>query len=97
MNVRIRKYTGFMLLLILVLRLILLEEFMKLFKETPVNDGYKTLQDDIRKTTDELQIVYTNLENVVEPDLIDYYIYQAKAVSMRYKFLLNCAKRLNEV
>lgn len=26
---------------------------MKLFKETPVNDGYKTLQDDIRKTTDE--------------------------------------------
>lgn len=70
---------------------------MKLFKETPVNDGYKTLQDDIRKTTDELQIVYTNLENVVEPDLIDYYIYQAKAVSMRYKFLLNCAKRLKEV
>ena len=49
---------------------------MKLFKETPVNDGYKTLQDDIKKTTDELQIVYTNLENVVEPDLIDYYIYQ---------------------
>ena len=47
---------------------------MKLFKETPVNDGYKTLQDDIKKTTDELQIVYTNLENVVEPDLIDYYI-----------------------
>ena len=43
---------------------------MKLFKETPVNDGYKTLQDDIKKTTDELQIVYTNLENVVEPDLI---------------------------
>ena len=84
-------------MLILVLRLILLEEFMKLFKETHVNDGYKTLQDDIKKTTDELQIVYTNLENVVEPDLIDYYIYQAKAVSMRYKFLLNCAKRLNEV
>ena len=70
---------------------------MKLFKVTPVNDGYKTLQDDIRKTTDELQIVYTNLENVVEPDLIDYYIYQAKAVSMWYKVLLNCAKRLNEV
>ena len=70
---------------------------MKLFKETPVNDGYKTLQDDIKKPTDELQIVYTNLENVIEPDLIDYYSYQAKAVSRRYKFLLNCAKRLNEV
>ncbi|MBU5233323.1 DUF2508 family protein, partial [Agathobacter rectalis] len=55
---------------------------MKLFKATPVNSGYKTLQDDIKKTTNELQIVYNNLENVVEPDLIDYYIYQAKAVSM---------------
>mgnify|MGYP002627654151 CR=1 FL=1 len=54
---------------------------MKLFKATPVNSGYKTLQDDIKKTTNELQIVYNNLENVVEPDLIDYYIYQAKAVS----------------
>lgn len=40
---------------------------MKLFKETPVNDGYKTLQDDIRKTTDELQIVYTNLEMWLSP------------------------------
>ncbi len=69
---------------------------MKLFKPTPVDDGYKTLQSDIKKTTDELQIVYNNLENVVEPDLIDYYIYQAKAVSMRYKFLLNCAKKIED-
>ena len=70
---------------------------MKLFKATPVNAGYKTLQDDIKKTTNELQIVYNNLENVVEPDLIDYYIYQAKAVSMRYKFLINCAKQLENI
>ena len=69
---------------------------MKIFKATPVDDGYKNLQDDIKKTTDELQIVYNNLENVVEPDLIDYYIYQAKAVSMRYKFLLKCAKKLED-
>ena len=70
---------------------------MTLFKATPVNSGYKTLQDDIKKTTNELQIVYNNLENVVEPDLIDYYIYQAKAVSMRYKFLINCAKQLENI
>ena len=70
---------------------------MKLFKATPVNSGYKTLQVDIKKTTTELQIVYNNLENVVEPDLIDYYIYQAKAVSMRYKFLINCAKQLENI
>ena len=70
---------------------------MKLFKATPVNSCYKTLQDDIKKTTNELQIVYNNLENVVDPDLIDYYIYQAKAVSMRYKFLINCAKQLENI
>ena len=69
---------------------------MKIFKATPVDDGYKNLQDDIKKTTDELQIVYNNLENVVEPDLIDYYIYQAKAVSMRYTCLLKCAKKLED-
>ncbi|MBQ2282658.1 MAG: DUF2508 family protein, partial [Agathobacter sp.] len=33
---------------------------------------------------------------VVEPDLIDYYIYQAKAVQMRYKFLLNCVKQIED-
>lgn len=69
---------------------------MKLFKGFTTDDGYKTLQDDIKKTTDELRIVYNNLENVVEPDLIDYYIYQAKAVSMRYKFLLDCAKKIED-
>ena len=70
---------------------------MKLFKATPVNSGYKTLQYDIKKNTNELKIVYNNLENVVDPDLIDYYIYQAKAVSMRYKFLINCAKQLENI
>ena len=70
---------------------------MKLFKATRVNSGYKTLQDDTKTTTNELQIVYNNLENVVDPDLIDYYIYQAKAVSMRYKFLINCAKQLENI
>ena len=68
---------------------------MKLFKtttETP--DGYTLLLNDIARTTADLQNAYTNLENVVEPDLIDYYIYQAKAVQMRYKFLLECVKKI---
>ena len=59
-------------------------------------DDYKNLQKDIKRTSDELQSAYTNLENVTEPDLIDFYIYQAKAVSMRYKFLLNCAKKIED-
>jgi hypothetical protein len=71
---------------------------MKLFKSTPVtDDGYVNLKNDLRRTSDELSVAYTNLENVVEPDLIDYYIYQAKAVQMRYKFLLECVKKIEGV
>ena len=66
---------------------------MKLFKTTPQPpDGYAILLDNLKQTTAELQNTYANLENVVDPDLIDYYIYQAKAVQMRYKFLLGCKK-----
>lgn len=70
---------------------------MKLFKaaqEPP--SGYDMLIDSLHQTSADLQIVYENLQNVVEPDLIDYYIYQAKAVQMRYKFLLGCVKKLED-
>ena len=70
---------------------------MKLFKNSSVtDDGYTTLKENLIRTTDELKVAYANLENVVEPDLIDYYIYQAKAVKMRYKFLLDCVKKIED-
>ena len=70
---------------------------MKLFKATPESpSGYDMLIDSLHQTSADLQIVYENLQNVVEPDLIDYYIYQAKAVQMRYKFLLGCVKKLED-
>lgn len=70
---------------------------MKLFKNTPEQDeGYQLLVQDLKRTSDDLRNVYANLENVVEPDLIDYYIYQAKAVQTRYKFLLNCVKKIEQ-
>ena len=72
---------------------------MKLFKfasSTFTDDGYQILIRDLEATTAELNSVYTNLENVVDPDLIDYYIYQAKAISMRYKFLLECVKKIED-
>ena len=71
---------------------------MKLFKLQP-NDKhhpYMILKEDIEKTALELNAAYTNLQNVVDPDLIDYYIYQTKAVQMRYRYLLNCAKKLED-
>lgn len=70
---------------------------MKLFKSTPVtDDGYTILVENLAKTSLELKNTYANLENVVDPDLIDYYIYQAKAVQMRYKFLLNRVKQIED-
>ena len=70
---------------------------MKIFKSAePASSGYDMLIDSLHKTSADLQIVYENLQNVVEPDLIDYYIYQAKAVQMRYKFLLGCVKKLED-
>ena len=52
---------------------------MKLFKTTPQPpDGYAILLDNLKQTTAELQNTYANLENVVDPDLIDYYIYRQK-------------------
>lgn len=70
---------------------------MKIFKKViPIDNGYTILKQDLQKTTNDLQNVYINLENVVEPDLIDYYIYQAKAVQMRYKFLLECVKKIED-
>lgn len=67
---------------------------MKLFKSSPMDDGYTLLLNDLHETTIELQNTYVNLSNVVEPDLIDYYIYRAKAVQMRYKFLLESVKKI---
>ena len=71
---------------------------MKLFKLQPAIDDkpYMLLKNDIERTTADLNDAYTNLQNVTDPDLIDYYIYHTKAVQMRYHYLLNCAKKLED-
>jgi len=71
---------------------------MKLFKfqKEEENKPYMLLKDDIEKTTSELNAAYINMQNVTDPDLIDYYIYQTKAVQMRYRYLLSCAKKLED-
>lgn len=49
---------------------------------------------DIDKTKNALDSAYSNFENVVDPDLIDCYIYEVNAVQKRYKFLLEKARQL---
>ena len=71
---------------------------MKLFhfQKQEDNPAYLILKEDIEKTTLELKTAYINMQNVVDPDLIDYYIYQTQAAQVRYQYLLNCAKKLED-
>lgn len=66
---------------------------MRLFKTAPPRDEHYTLlMNDLKQTTVALRDAYNNLANVVDPDLIDCYIYQLNSVQMRYKFLLSSLK-----
>ena len=49
------------------------------------------LQAELLQTKWALDCAYSNFENVVEPDLIDCYIYEVNAVMKRYKYLLERA------
>ena len=71
---------------------------MKLFhsQKSEENETYMLLKDNLEKTNQELQTAYINMQNVTEPDLIDYYIYQTQAAQVRYQYLLNCAKKLED-
>ena len=53
------------------------------------------LLQDIVKTKNALDSAYSNFDNVIDPDLIDCYIYEVNAVQKRYKFLLEKASKLN--
>jgi hypothetical protein len=57
---------------------------------------YALLLDDLKRTKSDLELSYSNFENVVDPDLIDSCIYQINAVQMRYKFLLARVKQMEE-
>lgn len=51
---------------------------------------------EISKAKLALESAYSNFENVVDPDLIDCYIYEVNAVQKRYKYLLKQAKLLSD-
>ena len=53
------------------------------------------LINELEKTKWAMETARSNFEHVVDPDLIDCYIYELQAVQMRYKFLLEKAKQSN--
>lgn len=67
---------------------------LKLFRHSlPQPSDRSVILEDIEQAKSDLDCAYINFENAIEPDLIDCYIYQLKSAQMRYKFLLDCAKR----
>lgn len=66
---------------------------MKLFSKKRISQA-DILFEEIMKTKLALESAYSNFENVIDPDLIDCYIYEVNAVQKRYKFLLKQAKEL---
>lgn len=66
---------------------------LRFFQNEKTNDNHYTLLiNDLHQTAQDLQDAYRNLENVIDPDLIDCYIYELNSVQMRYKFLLASIK-----
>lgn len=66
---------------------------LRFFQSEKTNDKHYTLlKNDLHQTAQDLQDAYRNLENVIDPDLIDCYIYELNSVQMRYKFLLTSIK-----
>lgn len=53
------------------------------------------LLSDLKLTKTALDDAYTNFENVVDPDLVDSYIYEVNAVQKRYHFLLKQVQMLD--
>ena len=65
-------------------------------KNTAKDTHYSLIKEDLQQTAKDLADAYSNLENVVDPDLIDCYIYELNSVQMRYKFLLATIKKMEE-
>ena len=57
-------------------------------KPDPIMAQQKMLQDEIERVKLEMETAYSNFEQVLDPDLIDCYIYEVNAVQKKYKYLL---------
>lgn len=63
-------------------------------KSTRQNIVYDQLLQDMEAAKYALDNAYSNFENVVDPDLIDSWIFEMNAMQKRYKFLLKRVKQM---
>ena len=68
---------------------------MRRSKKNVENNTYNyDLQEEIERVKAQMDIAYSNFQNVVDPDLIDCYIFESNAAWKKYRFLLKQAKML---
>ena len=60
---------------------------------TPIQDT--VLLKEIEKVKADMDNAYINFQNVLDPDLIDCYIFESNAALKRYHFLLKQAKKIS--
>lgn len=70
---------------------------LRILKNSKTKDEHYTLLlDDLARTKNDLDFAFSNFQNVVDPDLIDAYIYEVNAVQLKYKFLLSRVKQIED-
>ncbi len=52
----------------------------------------KMLKEELRSVQEAMDLIYSNLSYVVDPDLIDCYIFELNAKQKKYKFILKQVK-----
>ena len=67
---------------------------MGLRKKSPVSAARENLITEIDDLKQALETANSNFENVCDPDLIDSYIYEMNAISVRYRYLLKQMRKL---
>lgn len=70
--------------------------FRKNKEKNKQNKQYMEIVRDIALTKSALDTAYSNFENVINPDLIDCYIYEVNSVQKRYKFLLELVRQMEK-
>ena len=64
---------------------------------SPEERKRKKLLEELLEVQNDLNRTYTNLENVVDEELIDCLIYELNATQIRYRVILNQVKQLETV
>jgi hypothetical protein len=57
-----------------------------------ISFGGDRVVDLLRTLEDKLEAIQSNLDNVTEPDLIDSYVFELKALHMRYDYYIKLCK-----